>query len=275
MQTPHSRDADESLVDERALREALDTTYEVVAPENVAFQYRAAGPFIRAFAYALDVFVIFLTFVLFSMLLGEILRFFGARSNRELASSLFAFFFILGALFAFWFWNAFFEAFWGGRTPGKAIMGLRTTTTAGRPISFPQALLRNVLRSADLALGPFCVVVMGANDRMARLGDLAAGTIVVNERLQRRHTQRAIFHEQLIVNIASNIPDEFSASETTMKALALYVSRRLALSPPRRYEIAAPLASTLARRARFPYRVDPDAFLCALYQKLMGNVAAR
>ncbi|MBP5622260.1 MAG: RDD family protein, partial [Thermoguttaceae bacterium] len=222
----------------------VDTTCDVVAPENVAFQYRLAGPFARAWAYALDLVVIaiYLTVSLFAVgyFVNNILvdKTLISDSFGETLFFIFAFF---NLMFAFWFWNAFFEAFWGGRTIGKAIMGLRALTVAGRPIGRSQALLRNILRYADLALGPFCVLIMGMNDRMARLGDLAAGTIVTIERKKKKKTS-SFLDQPLVRNVESRIPKDCEISSSLHKTLALYVSRREEISYARRIDIIKPLA---------------------------------
>ena len=252
----------------------IDSCYDVVAPENVSFQFRVAGPFLRTFAWLLDIAVIAAWFLFSTTLLGLFLNYLRDELyllNEILWQSLFGLFFMLNLMFCLWFWNALFEAFWRGRTLGKAVLGLRTLSVSGRPISVGQAFLRNILRTADCMLGPFLVLIMGSNDRMARLGDLAAGTIVVNERLQKNATPAVVFRETNIVTIESHIPSDFMVSERIHKALSLYIARRLDISPPRRYEIASAFAGALARKANFPYRVDPDAFLCALWQRVNGE----
>ncbi len=256
--------------------EPLDTVYDVVAPENVAFQYRLAGPFIRAAAWMADMTIVFCWLVLSTAftayLLFSLSDLLVGTDFEDVLETFFCVFAILNGLFCIWFWNATFEAFCRGRTPGKAIFGLRSISLSGRPLTVGQALLRNILRYADFMLGPFLLLVMGSNNRMARLGDLAAGTLVVNERLQKKATPAIVFNENKILTIQSRIPDEFTMTPRIHKALSLYVARRLEISPLRLYEIASPMAALLARESHFPYRVDPDAFLCALWQRATGDV---
>ena len=174
--------------------------------------------------------------------------------------------FLLNFCAVFWFWNAAFEAFWRGRTIGKAAFGLRVLTTEGRPIGRGQALLRNVLRAADLALGPFLAIPLCANDRMARFGDLAAGTVVVVEKRSSKKTAALLTENRAALEqIAAEIPSDFDVSDSLRKALALYVERRTEISPGRRAAIAAPLAAALTQKSGFPRPVDPDFFLRALF----------
>src|SRR5262249_234632 len=83
-----------------------------------------------------------------------------------------------------WFYGGLFETFWNGQTPGKRIMHIRVITVDGRPIRGWQAVLRNVLRTADSL--PFVGIVAATRTkRSQRLGDLFAGTMVVIEEPQR------------------------------------------------------------------------------------------
>ncbi len=252
----------------------LDVAYDVVAPENILFRYVIAGPFLRIWAWLWDVTIIsawlILSTVGATVVLLQVTQHVEGTAN-DVLFALFWAFCIANFFFAIWFWNATCEALFSGRTLGKMICGLRTVTLSGGAISVEQAFLRNILRAADWALVPFMVVVMGKTDRMARIGDLVAGTIVVNERVMREKRLSVSFKEERVLAIASHIPDEFVVSESLRGALAFYLARRLETAPARRYELAAPLAGALARKMNFPYQVDPDAFLCALWQKTLSN----
>ena len=81
-----------------------------------------------------------------------------------------------------WFYPVAFEVFWGGRTPGKAGLGLRVVHRDGTPIRLPASLLRNLLLAADFL--PFSygfgIASMVCDRHFRRLGDLAAGTLVIH-----------------------------------------------------------------------------------------------
>ncbi|MBQ8286587.1 MAG: RDD family protein [Thermoguttaceae bacterium] len=255
--------------EENRRKKGLDATVEIVAPENVAFEYRLAGPFIRASAFALDSAIIVAEIVAFGFAAAYFVGVFDVGDVVEE----FAFAaFLLNFIAVFWFWNAAFEAFWRGRTLGKAAFGLRVLTTEGRPIGRGQALLRNVLRAADLALGPFLAILFCANDRMARFGDLAAGTVVV---VEKRSPKKAAFflpqERQTLEWIAAEIPSDFEFSDSLCKALALYVERRREISPARRAALAAPFAVALAQKANFSRPVDPDFLLRAFFLRAFGE----
>jgi uncharacterized RDD family membrane protein YckC len=84
-----------------------------------------------------------------------------------------------------WGYFALFEGLWRGQTPGKRVMKLRVIKDSGRQITFFEALARNLLRFVDYLPGLYLVgvITMLCNKRNKRLGDLAAGTVVVHERV--------------------------------------------------------------------------------------------
>jgi uncharacterized RDD family membrane protein YckC len=91
-------------------------------------------------------------------------------------------------------WPVTFETLSRGRSPGKLAMGLRVVRDDGGPIRFRQALVRGLVGFAfefpGLFFAPltwvFGIVTMLFSPRGKRLGDVAAGTIVLHERLPDR-----------------------------------------------------------------------------------------
>src|ERR1041385_2669738 len=80
---------------------------------------------------------------------------------------------------------AVFEWIWRGQTPGKRWLKLRVIREDGRPISFFEAAVRNLLRVVDFLVPPFYsigLISVFATERDQRVGDLVAGTVVVRER---------------------------------------------------------------------------------------------
>jgi uncharacterized RDD family membrane protein YckC len=84
----------------------------------------------------------------------------------------------------FWGYYIFFEMIWNGQSPGKRWVGLRVIRTNGTPITLTESIIRNLVRLIDFL--PFYyglgVVTMFINEQSRRLGDLAAGTLVVWDR---------------------------------------------------------------------------------------------
>ncbi len=80
---------------------------------------------------------------------------------------------------------AFFEWLWNGQTPGKRWLKLRVIREDGRPVTFWEASVRNLLRSFDMMPAPFYsigLISVFSTARDQRVGDLVAGTVVVRER---------------------------------------------------------------------------------------------
>src|SRR5690606_29227815 len=125
-------------------------------------------------------------------------------------------------------------------------------------------ILRNLLRAADLlptgyALG---VVTMCFDSRFRRLGDLAAGTVVVSEPRTRLATTRTSSAHVEIAGLVQR--PRLSAEERA--ALALFARRRPHLSPARVEELAALLAPSMRRRFGVPEAPDV-ALLEALHPR--------
>lgn len=90
---------------------------------------------------------------------------------------------LLFLIFAGYF--AFFEWIWNGQTPGKRWLKLRVIREDGRPITFWEAAVRNLIRAIDMMPTPFYslgLISVFSTTRDQRIGDMVAGTVVVRER---------------------------------------------------------------------------------------------
>jgi hypothetical protein len=166
-----------------------------------------------------------------------------------------------------WFYGCVFEGLWSGRTPGKWLVGLRVIKDGGYPISFFDALLRNLLRAAD-GLPVFYgagLITMLATRRMQRLGDLLAGTIVVRE--QREHLRRQLpFLRSVPLIPRVQMASSYRPSDRTLDLIERFFLRRGALMSARADEIAVILARPLAERLGYqgePHEAvrEPSRFL--------------
>jgi len=145
----------------------------IITPEAVVLEFRTAGLATRALAKVIDLLIQGFALAIVLAVIGLAL---GTTSPTAaiVAVSLAVFTMIVLA-------PALWETFGGGRTPGKALLGLRVVTVEGGPISFRHAILRGLLQLVELPLG-VAVIIALANPRSQRLGDLAAGTFVISER---------------------------------------------------------------------------------------------
>ncbi len=251
----------------------LDTRVEIVTPENIAFQYRVAGPFRRLPAYLLD--VVFRSIAIFAVAFGLSMTLGNLGAGGMAAAMILIAWFLLS-----WFYGGLFETFWNGQTPGKYLLHLRVLTVEGEPISAWQAVLRNILRAADalpiVALpgmdprASFIPLYMAglfaclASRRYQRLGDLVAGTMVVVE--QRDLLSGVVpVADRDVIELAGRLPATCHVSRSLARTLAAYVGRRRFFSAARREEMARPLGAILAQRYSLPPLASYDRLLCAFY----------
>ena len=242
----------------------LDTSIEIVTPENVSFRYHVAGPFRRLPAFIVDIILQTLLLVFAGIAIPLA---FSALGISGLSLGM-GFWLILWFVLS-WFYGGLLETYWNGQTPGKRLMRIRVIATDGQPINGLQAVLRNLLRAIDcqpLFLYQFGLFSALMNNRFQRLGDLAAGTMVIVE--EREWFQGILrIDEPDVLRLTQQIPPSFQASPSLARALAAYVQRRLAFPVPRRIEVARHLAEPLARRFGLPEGINPDYLLCAVYQR--------
>ena len=150
--------------------ERLDTRQTIELAEGVEIRLRIAGPFLRLFAFMIDSVI---QGVVMSVVSG-ILMAGGIFVGMAVAQGV-----LLLVSFAMtWFYFVFFEAGAKGATPGKRMVGLRVVSESGARLTLGQSMMRNFIRVADLML-PILALVPFLNKRFQRLGDLAAGTLVI------------------------------------------------------------------------------------------------
>ncbi len=237
----------------------IDTTIEIITPENIAFTYRLAGPFHRVPAWILDL-VIRGAILLVALVVALL-------ASIGLGGLGFAAWLVLLFVLS-WLYGGLCETFWNGQTPGKWILGLRVLSANGRPINGYQAMMRNLLRAADLSIFlPLALVVMACNRRFQRLGDLVAGTMVVVEERPWLGGVAKI-EDPRAYQLASFLPADLRASRSMARALAHYAERRGYFSVARRREVAEHLAKPLLPTYRLPSNTSCDLLLCAMYYRL-------
>ena len=160
-----------------------DEKIHIDTPENVVFGYNVAGMGTRFLAGLLDMIFIGGLILAANITLFIFLRVMNVFVWARTGSWLWALFGLLTFL-VFWGYYIFFEMVWNGQSPGKRKMGLRVIRTDGAPITFPDSLIRNLIRLFDFlpAYYGIGVIVMFINRQTRRLGDLVAGTLVVHDR---------------------------------------------------------------------------------------------
>jgi uncharacterized RDD family membrane protein YckC len=194
--------------------------------EGVEIRLRSAGPMPRAGAYLIDFLIRLAVMILGSIVLSLAGFVIGGKVARGLM--------LLVWFLLDWLYPVFFEAGKRGATPGKRVAGLRVVQATGSPISLGQAVVRNFLRFIDgmpLFTYAFGMASCLASKRFQRLGDLAAGTVVIYDRVAPLPVIAAP-----PPMAAVPLPVGLTADE--MRALALFRERAGLWSEARRVEIA-------------------------------------
>lgn len=204
---------------------AIDTRLTIETPEGVAIELPLAGPLPRAMAWLLDFVVRLAVFYLVIgalQLLGTGLR---------------------GSVFLLWFgleWLSpiLFEALWQGQTLGKRALGLQVIHDDGSALTWPSAILRNLLRAADfLPIGYLLgLLSLVFSRRFQRLGDRAAGTLVIYRQLKIPQVKPPA--QEPLKPRAPLSPEE-------QRALVEFACRSPNWSEQRREEVAAALQQAL------------------------------
>jgi len=198
----------------------LDTIHSVETPEGVELNLEVAGPVARALAWALDLLVQMGIYFVLAAVLGS----FAALGGGLL---------LIGAFVTSWFYPVLFECLWSGQTPGKRAMGLCVVHADGTPVGWNASILRNLLRAVDILplLYTFGLVSMLIDRSFRRLGDLAAGTLVV-------HTQEGVRRRGALPDLAP-LPPAVPLEVDEQRAVIAFAERAPLLSRARADELAS------------------------------------
>jgi hypothetical protein len=139
-----------------------------------------------------------------------------------------------------------FESLWSGQTPGKKALGVRVVRDGGYPVDWGASVVRNVIRVGEMALGFYAVSVLVAilSPQNKRIGDMAAGTLVVRDV---RGERPATLLEELSAPVYAATAYASGEERALVKR---FLERRDQLVTERRMAIAAQLAARL--RPRLP-----------------------
>lgn len=155
--------------------------FDVETPEQVAFRQERAGLGARTLAALVDTALLAVLYFAAFLAFGAGVHLFGSESG-ETAVWIFAVIFLL-VTFLMWGYYIGFEIAWNGQTPGKRLLGIRVVGDGGVPVSPWQVVIRNLLRIVDFQFAyTVGMIAIFASREEKRLGDHAAGTVVVSER---------------------------------------------------------------------------------------------
>ena len=240
----------------------------VATPEGVTLEVTLAGVGSRFVAGVIDQVLrwsLLLALITLLAILGDGLGDDGLSGAGTVAIIVAIFFVQFG-------YDVLFEVLASGRTPGKRWTGLRVVKKGGTPIGFLASCLRNIMRIVDSLPGFYLVgilsVMFTANNQ--RLGDLAAGTIVVRERRQSTALPPPAASGPAPADSA--LYDVSAVSAEEVATVRRFLDRRAALTPEARDRLARDMAARLGPKVVGPPRQwEPEAFL----EYLVAAKAAR
>lgn len=240
----------------------------VATPEGVTLEVTLAGVGSRFVAGVIDQLLrwsLLLALITLLAILGDGLGDDGLSGAGTVAIIVAIFFVQFG-------YDVLFEVLASGRTPGKRWTGLRVVKKGGTPIGFLASCLRNIMRIVDSLPGFYLVgilsVMFTANNQ--RLGDLAAGTIVVRERRQSTALPPPAASGPAPADSA--LYDVSAVSAEEVATVRRFLDRRAALTPEARDRLARDMAARLGPKVVGPPRQwEPEAFL----EYLVAAKAAR
>ena len=185
-----------------------------------------------------------------------------------------------------WGYFTLFEAFWNGRTPGKRVAKIRVIQRTGRAIGLFESMARNLVRFVDQFPGIYAVgvITMFVTKQHQRLGDLAAGTMVVRDREPETplwgESGSRTFTAQLFAPSAP-IPEPHTAltlpmhgiaklSAADLEVLEGFFARRLDMSMATRQALAQRIAAAIQAKSGLeqPAGASVETFLEATARQL-------
>jgi uncharacterized RDD family membrane protein YckC len=225
-------------------------TISVKTSDNVTLGYTVAGLGSRIVAQLLDNLVAIPLTLVAVLLFAAVANHFVTTSEGSAFAGAAA-----GLLASFVYFGYFLvaEAVTSGRTPGKSVMGLRVIRVDGSAVDFAAVAVRDVIRVIDLGVFLVGLVVMFFQPQTRRLGDLAAGTLVVRERAP--VTLAAAVAPPLVMlrtpDAGPSIDGLDRLGTHEQDALRVFLSRQ-GLAPELRTRLAADIARRLLDRLALP-----------------------
>jgi len=208
----------------------LNTTHSIETPEGIDLSLEIAGPIVRLYAFLIDSSIRIGVQIALALIFGYL----GKFGTGILLIN----FFLLE-----WFYPIFFEVYKNGQTPGKKMMGILVLRDDGTPVSWSSSLTRNLLRVADfLPVGYMSgLFSMLMNKNFKRMGDLAAGTIVV-------YQHETVKFSSIPQRQPRTLPFPLTLDEQT--AIVSFAERKEQISVERQEELAGILAPITGKNGK-------------------------
>ncbi|MGF1596476.1 MAG: RDD family protein [Acidimicrobiales bacterium] len=231
----------------------------VVTPEGVVLEFRVAGLGSRILAKGLDLVIQFVALVVTLIVAGM------AAAGSPAVGIVVVVVSIFGVFYGY---PALLEAYWDGRTVGKRVFGIRVITTEGAPVGLRHAAIRSMLATLDFWVptpgGLIALTVALLSKRSQRLGDLAAGTIVVRD--GGGGAGPVYFPPAVGAETFARTLDTSRLDARQYTLVREFLLRCGELAPPARQEVGLLLADRVAEAVSAPRPpwLDPERYLLSV-----------
>jgi uncharacterized RDD family membrane protein YckC len=243
----------------------------IVTPEAVSLSVDVAGLGSRMIAAIIDSAIQIGAVIGLSFVFSALSRNTGSGSVNTALVVIY-----LIALFVIlWGYYPLFEGLWKGRTPGKRAQRIRVVRTDGQPVTVGPVLVRNLLRIVDFLPAYYVTgtISMIVTRKSQRIGDLAAGTIVIRERPMPAPAPLVLRPSETRTEAAVRV-DAAGLSEREYGLIRSFLERRDSLEPQARRTLAARLGDAFRARLRLDVTgLDPETLLEALAQAYQQRFA--
>ena len=235
----------------------------IETPERVPLHFALASIGNRFLACAVDHGLQFLAIMLMYLVAYLLSEMSNAGGFRNAPKWVLAVMVIIVFLIVFLYFT-FFEWLWNGQTPGKRWLKLRVIREDGRPITFWEAFVRNLVRIFDMMPAPplysIGLISVFVSNRDQRVGDMMAGTVVVREREAEAPTFDQVFASPVsdLAYRRSYKPAQFTAelnnlTEPEMEVVEMYLRRRWDMPDTHRQWMAWRVAMPIMFKLRPAY----------------------
>jgi uncharacterized RDD family membrane protein YckC len=227
-----------------------DDQLQIDTPEQIALELPLAGIGSRFLGLVIDTLIQFVLYIIGAIVVGFAAGLAaGAGISRYFLWIPVSWAPAIAILFVFcvyWGYFAFFEIIWKGQTPGKRLAKIRVIKESGRPINAYEAIARNLLRVIDGLPGMYGVgiVCMMLNSQNRRLGDYAAGTVVVHD----KRTEEVKPDWNTLTEPAAANPQLSVVTSEELVLIETYLHRRVDMDLILRDQVAYKIASRITEK---------------------------
>jgi uncharacterized RDD family membrane protein YckC len=229
----------------------------IATPEGIELEFALGGIGSRLCARLIDLLIEAVVIVVAELIFSS------AVDDSSLAGAVVG---VIGVLIGFaiiWVYDVAFETFNGGQTPGKRALGLRVVGEHGEPERFSTAAVRNILRIIDeyLTLWLGALISMVRSERTQRIGDHAAGTLVVKDRAPKHAPEVELSAGARERLEAAAAWDTTAVTDEELSVARYFLERRGQVARHARAHLAGELAAKLRPKVPGAEAQDEEQFI--------------